>query len=84
VFANMVGLAPRGRIDEALYEDTAAQAEALVRFRSRGVQRCWVGADAPASRAPRRNARLLRRSGAWQPQQRRVVLQPSRSLVPLY
>jgi hypothetical protein len=32
VFANMVGLAPRGRIDEALYEDTAAQAEALARF----------------------------------------------------
>ena len=79
MFANMVGLAPRGRIDEALYEDTAAQAEALARFRSRAVFCGWREADAPASRAPRRNARLPRRSGAWQPQQRRVVTQPSRS-----
>jgi hypothetical protein len=68
VFANMVGLAPRGRIDEALYEDTAAQAEALARspFPPAPLRQ---RADAPA---PRRNARLPRRSAASQPRQRRV------------
>ena len=38
-FANMVGLAPRGRTDEALYEDTAALAEQQARASADKTQR---------------------------------------------
>jgi hypothetical protein len=59
MFGSMVGLAPRGRIDETLYEDTAAQAEAAVRFR----RRCAAAAPRALTR-PRRVAAQKREAAA--------------------
>ena len=56
MFATMVGLAPRGRTDEALYEDTAAAAEQQARVLA------FLHARAQQLEGPR----VLTRRACWQ------------------